>query len=146
MDSDLTRSWYVDVYVEDDATNPVENANVTAYNSTGDVQFSVLSDASGNVRQTLTYYTYNTISNHTYYGNGDMTINVTKAGFDGNSTASLNLSGNIGVTATIYGTNPPSITLDSPTDDQYLDSDLYSNRSYRFRYMSVMGKLDWNMA
>ena len=43
----LTRKWYYRAYVNDTAGNNVSNANVTAYNATGDYQFNLTTGSDG---------------------------------------------------------------------------------------------------
>ena len=74
--SELIRKWYFDAqvnYTHNDTA--VLNANVTAYNSSGSIQFSVLSDADGAITQ-QTLIEYINTSTTAYYNNH--TVNATK--------------------------------------------------------------------
>jgi len=71
-DSQLIRKWYYQAKVNDTAGNNIVNANVTAYNVTGNYQFNLTTDASGftPVGEIIDYInngTRNYYSNYTIY-------------------------------------------------------------------------------
>ncbi len=77
--NELTRKWYYMAYVNDSSGNPVENANITAYNSTGDLQFTALTNSTGHIsRQEVIEY-FNDAGTRSYYNN--YTINANKSGY-----------------------------------------------------------------
>ena len=83
--------WYLDVYVNDTVGNNVSSANVSGYNNTDDLVFSVLTQADGYIpKQNLTEYTQNSsdknfktnytlITNKTGYPINSKSVNLTKS-------------------------------------------------------------------
>jgi len=90
--SDLTRKWYYRAYVNDTSGNDV-TAEVNATNSTGDVEFSVMTNSSGWTNITTITDYVNNGGTRTYYSN--YTINATNSSYttgsqEYNVTASQN--------------------------------------------------------
>ncbi len=66
--SELFRKWYYKAYVNDTEGNPVLGANITAFNTTGDYNFNITTDATGYTSQTtITEYVNNGTT--VYYSN-----------------------------------------------------------------------------
>jgi len=112
--SRITRLWYLDGSVYG-ISNPIEEANVTVYNVSGDVISSFLTDSSGNINQTnITEYVFTTY--HTPH-----TINITKEGYYTNSTTyditeTHNINFNVSLLPNTYY---PYITLYHPEEQTY---------------------------
>ncbi|MCK5062865.1 MAG: right-handed parallel beta-helix repeat-containing protein, partial [Candidatus Aenigmarchaeota archaeon] len=103
--------WYLDVYVNDTAGSPVENANVTAWQSNGTEAFTKLTDAQGNIeRQILTEYMHNyTAKYYTDYNN--YTVNATKNSVT--ATEEVNLTESKSISLTLAGVDACN-TLSTP--------------------------------
>ncbi len=89
--SELIRKWYLDVNVEDINGVPFNNANVSTYNVSGDIQFSVLTNALGNIERQEVIEYINNAGVRNFYTN--YTINITKTGYS-NYSAIMNISNN----------------------------------------------------
>ncbi len=75
----IIRRWYYKAYVNDSSGNAVEGANITAYNTTGDIQFTALTNLTGHILvQNITEYV-NTSGTVSYYNN--YTVNASKIGY-----------------------------------------------------------------
>ena len=72
----LIRSWYYRAYVNDTNNNPINNVNVTAFNSTNDYNFNLTTNSSG---YTPTYNIIDYVNNGTrsYYSNYNITATNT---------------------------------------------------------------------
>jgi surface protein/parallel beta-helix repeat protein len=89
VDGELIRKWYYQAYVNDSFGTAIEDANVTAYNTTGDLQFTALTNSTGHIsRQEVIEYV-NTGGTRSYYNN--YTINATLTGYETDSN-SLNIT------------------------------------------------------
>lgn len=102
------RKWYFDVYVNDSAGSALSSANVTAYRNTGTVEWSALTDGSGNIaKQNITEYLVDGAVT-TYYTN--YTINSTKTSYN-EATKSINFTDNANTFLTMSLSNTaPTIT------------------------------------
>ena len=69
----MARKWYYTAFVNDSLGNNVNNANVTAYNITGDYQFNLTTDATGYTSQTTIIDYVNNAGTKTYYSNYTIT-------------------------------------------------------------------------
>jgi len=88
--SSLIRKWYYRAYVNDSSGTAVPNANVTAYNVTGDVEFdSLMTNSSGWTNITTITEYVNSGGTRTYYNN--YSINVTATGYT-NAAKSENIT------------------------------------------------------
>ena len=77
---EIIRKWYYQTYVNYTNGTSVAGANITAYNSSGNIQFTELTDSSGWIpRQEVTEYV-NTGGTRSYYNN--YTINATLFGHE----------------------------------------------------------------
>lgn len=106
---ELIRKWYLDVNVTDFSDNSaLENANVTAWNITGEEQFSELTAASGLIT-TQEATQYENIGGTVVYIN--YTVNATLIGYISNSTQA-NITGNtlLNISMEIDST-PPVMSL-----------------------------------
>ncbi len=118
--------WYLDVHVNT-SDGDLENANVSVFNNTGLVEFSELTDASGDVsRINLTEYYYDA-STYTYFSN--YTINTTSpSGTYGNDSREVNLTTNVAEFITLNTLNSapsdPSPVLNSVDGLNLTSSDL----------------------
>jgi len=114
--------WYLDVYINNTQGNPVNQANITAWQVNSTQEFTELAASSGYIiRQTLTEYTHNATQvypdNVTYSTN--YTVNATKFGYD-EATKQVNLTESKEIYLTIY--NPaPAITIDYPENNSYMN-------------------------
>ncbi len=89
--SELIRKWYLDVNVSNTTdSTPLQNANVTAWNNTGEEQFSKLTASTGLIT-TQEVTQYENIGGTIVYIN--YTINATLTGYISNSTQA-NITGN----------------------------------------------------
>lgn len=102
-DMELIRKWYFQTEINESLTgNYLENANVTAYNISDNVKFSVLTNSTGQItRQELIEYItssetiYGTIPPTTTY-HTPHTIDTTRTGYTTNSTIyNLTITNNI---------------------------------------------------
>ena len=86
--SSLVRQWYYQAYVNDTFGSSIFNANVTAYNATGAIELSALTNSSGwtNITTITEYMNNGTIN---YYSN--YTISANKTGI-GSGMKAFNLS------------------------------------------------------
>ena len=99
--------WYLDVYVTDNASSPIENANVTAWDNSNVLAFSELTKESGYItQQNLTEYFQN--STTTNYST-KYEVNITKTSYS-KSTRQLNITNS--TTLTFMLTGPP-ISVDT---------------------------------
>ena len=87
--SNMTRKWYFDYYVNDSSGNAVSGANLTAYDSSVNIEFTELTNATGNINQTSLIEYVNIGGVRTYLT--PHLVNITKVGTDG-ATSSYNLS------------------------------------------------------
>ncbi|HOF44334.1 MAG TPA: right-handed parallel beta-helix repeat-containing protein, partial [Candidatus Pacearchaeota archaeon] len=84
-ENELIRKWYYQAYVNNTEGSPLSNANISAYNTTGQLQFTTLTNPSGYIpRQEITEYV-NTGGTRNYQT--PHTVNVTKSGYSTNSTS-----------------------------------------------------------
>ncbi|NOQ38374.1 hypothetical protein GQ472_05805, partial [archaeon] len=92
--------WYLDVYVNDTAGDPILSANVTAWQNNGTEAFTRLTDAFGNIqRQILTEYMRNyTAKYYTDYNN--YTVNANQSGYT-NATTEVNMTTNTNIYLTL---------------------------------------------
>ncbi|MGY4884634.1 MAG: right-handed parallel beta-helix repeat-containing protein [Nanobdellota archaeon] len=78
-DSELIRKWYYQAYINDSGGTVIEDANITAYNTTGVIQFTAQTNSSGLIgRQELIEYN-NTGGTRSYYNNYSIFAN--KSGY-----------------------------------------------------------------
>jgi hypothetical protein len=76
--------WYLDANVTDSESNPIQDANVTGYNTTNDSIFTDQTGANGSIdRQTLEEYRENITGS---YYQTNYTLNTTKSDYVVNST------------------------------------------------------------
>jgi surface protein/parallel beta-helix repeat protein len=80
----IVRYWYFEVNITNSSGNPIANANITMYNSSGDMIYSALTNSSGNINKTI-------ISEYTNLGgtrafSTPHNVTVTKSGFTSNTT------------------------------------------------------------
>jgi hypothetical protein len=97
-DSELIRKWYYQAYVNDTEGNDVANANVTAYNSTGNYAFNLTTNSTGHtpVFEAIEYINDGgTKTYHSLY-----TIYATEA-TAGRAIVIRNITGNLSDTITI---------------------------------------------
>jgi parallel beta-helix repeat protein len=81
--------WYLGVYVNNTFGNPINQANVTGWNVTGNQKFSELTASNGYIStKTLTEYMQNRTNK---YYQTNYTVNATKSGY-GNDTKQVNLT------------------------------------------------------
>jgi len=73
LNGTLIRKWYYQAYVNDSNGDNVSNANVTAYNSSNNYQFSLLTDATGYTFQTTIIDYINNAGTRSYYSNYTIT-------------------------------------------------------------------------
>jgi parallel beta-helix repeat protein len=109
--SELIRKWYYQAYVNFTNSTPVENANVTAYNTSSITQFTEQTNASGWIqRQEIIEYN-NTGGTRSYYSN--YTINASMAGYaTDNNIINFTISQNkLDDFFTLDGDTPPEITV-----------------------------------
>ena len=119
----LFRRWYIDVQVNSSLGDPLENVNVSTYDTNGSIStgyyyigYSSLTDSNGRTKQPVTSYLLSG-STYTYYSN--YSINATYLGTDGNST-SVNLTDNQEIFFTLL--MPPVVNLVYPEDDYEYNS------------------------
>ncbi|NLD46665.1 MAG: hypothetical protein GX660_05630, partial [Clostridiaceae bacterium] len=116
--SNLTRKWYYQAYVNNTEGSPLSNANIAAYNSSGQLQFTTQTNSSGYIpRQEVTEYVN---KGGTKVYQNPQTVNVTKSGYLTNSTL-YNLTRLHNVFANIVleidvesETTYPEVTINSP--------------------------------
>ncbi len=88
--SEISRQWYYQTYVNDSNGNALENVNVSVYNSSNMLAFTELTDATGFIsRKNLTEY-INTGGTRSYHNN--FTIFVNLSGTNNASDMNYNLS------------------------------------------------------
>ncbi|MBN2014476.1 MAG: DUF2341 domain-containing protein, partial [Candidatus Altiarchaeota archaeon] len=117
--------WYLDVYVNDTLSNPIDQSDVTGWMDNSSQAFFNQTNATGYItRQTLTEYLQNASqvypTNVTYYTN--YTINATKAGYT-EETKQVNLTASKSIYLTLSReNNPPNKpTLNSPDNASYVN-------------------------
>ena len=112
--------WYLDVYVNDTAGNPVDSANVTAWDKNNNQAFTDLTNSSGWVsRKTLREYWQNETYSQ-YYTN--YTVNASKSGYD-NESREVNLTTNKVIYFTLSESTPPIVNINvSLNNTQISDS------------------------
>ena len=111
----LNMMWYLDVNVSDASSNPLQNANVSAWNNNSVLQFSVNTTTTGFIpTQTLLEYTNVNNTLITHYSN--YTVNTTKTLYTTDSQ-SVNMSTNrqLDVVLSLSNTAPntPSVSINS---------------------------------
>jgi len=111
----LNMHWYLDVNVTDLYSHaPIENANVSLWNSSGAWKFNELTGAGGLIsRQTLLEYTRNA-STTIYYS--PYIVNVSAEGYANYTNDSLNMSGNVWWDVGLSDITAPNITSISPAN------------------------------
>lgn len=87
----LIRQWYFNAHVKDTGGSPIVSATALLSNVSGDQQFSVPTDAGGNIAQQLATAYVNVAGTPSSYN--DHEFNVSKAGYETNSSI-LTISGN----------------------------------------------------
>jgi len=102
--SNLTVTWYLDIYVKDSSGNPVDQVNVMAWMNNGTEVFSELTASDGYITtQALTEYTQNSSQVYpndvTLYTN--YTINATKSGYGARDGKEVNLTESMLVVMTL---------------------------------------------
>ena len=101
ISGELIRKWYLDIQINDSVGDPIENANVSGWNSTNDIIFSELTDSSGRInRQEIIEYINDdgTITYQTPH-----TINISLDGYITNTTQiNFTLKQNIYHKVTLY--------------------------------------------
>ena len=81
--NNLIRKWYYQAYVNNTGGSPLSNANISASNTTGQLQFTTQTNSSGYIpKQEVTEYV-NTGGTRRYYNN--YTINATSLGYETDS-------------------------------------------------------------
>jgi hypothetical protein len=103
----FTRKWYLDVQVKDQLNNPINGATINAYNKSGALQFSALTDSNGNIiRQSVIEYVNNG-GTRQYYSLYN--VAASKSGYSSNNTG-LNISGNKDIVLTLKSNSqqPPA--------------------------------------
>ena len=121
--SQLIRKRYFDAQVNyTHNSTAVPNANITAFNTSGSAQFSVLSGATGAIAQQSLIEYINTSTN-TYYNN--YTINATLTGWNTNSPTShvLNITANTLQQFNVADSVLPSTTIVDPKEQTYATND-----------------------
>ncbi len=89
--NDIYVKWYLDTYVRNSESNPVNGAFVTAYDNAGELTFNQTTNSSGYIpRQNVTEYFQNQTGQY-YYTN--YTENATKSGYF-SENKSINLTRN----------------------------------------------------
>jgi len=78
ISANYTVAWYLDVALNNTAGSALDGLNVSAYNSTGDMQFSAIS-VGGVARLNLTEYWSNMTHNFTM---GNYTVNISGFGYE----------------------------------------------------------------
>ena len=80
---EIIRKWYYQSYTNYSNGNPASNVNITAYNSSGNIQFTTQTNSSGwtNRQEVIEYINLN--GTRRYYNN--YTINATLSGYEGDS-------------------------------------------------------------
>jgi surface protein len=86
--SQLIRKWYYQAYVNYTNGSAASNANVTASNGTGKIQFTILTDSSGFITK-QEIIDYNNTGTRVFYSN--YTITTNKSGYT-NSSKTYNLT------------------------------------------------------
>src|SRR3989344_3256736 len=114
-DSNLVRKWYYRAYVNDTSENNISNANVTAFNSTGNYQFNLTTASTGytNITEIIDYI--NNGGTRTYYSL--YTIYANNITFSENHTYNVTLKQTNLKDVFTLGT---SITLPNDTSKYYI--------------------------
>jgi len=132
----LIRKWYFQTYVNDTNGNDVV-ANVTATNSSGSVEFSVMTNSSGWIsRQEITDYIENGTAKY-YYSN--YTINATNSTYP-NMSVSYNVTINENNVDYNFEMTAPPIGVINIT---YPTNTTYSNYVTALNYTHVNGAFCW---
>ena len=118
--STLTRQWTLDITALYGNGTAATNANITAYNASGDAFSSVLVGSSGVVGFNLTEYVQNASGDRFYYT--PYSINETKAGFL-NSSSSLNITVPSSLSFTLLKPNGVACIVNADCNSGYCNSD-----------------------
>ncbi len=120
VDGTLTRKWYFESYVNWSNGTLADGANVSAYNSSGDWEFNVLTDSAGYIpRQEITDYIIIGGTGTSYFSN--YTINASKTGINESIVFNVTLNQNkYDYVITLNGTLDyfPTVTLNKPDDNE----------------------------
>ena len=117
--SELIRKWYYMAYVNDSFGSLIEDVNVTAYNATGQVQFTAQTNSSGLIDKKEIIEYINRVGTRSFYSN--YTIIANKSGYindsnEFNFTITQNkVNDFFTLTAEGVDPNPPTITFEAPT-------------------------------
>ena len=140
--------WYLDVYVNDTSRNPINQANVSAWDTYGIQVFSELTDSSGYItRKELIEYNQSA-TGKTYYTN--YTVNASKTNYF-NDSKQINLTQSMLTYLTISKEHETYGTLISTTKskDWYITQVIPTWSSYEPTgtsitiYVSANGGTDW---
>ena len=118
---ELIRKWYFDANVTNASGVSLQNANVSAYNVTGSLVFSELTNVNGRIiQQELIEY----INNKTKIYHSPFTINTSLETYITNSTIyNLTIENNVfHQVSLMQDITPPLITINSPTNITYTTS------------------------
>ncbi len=123
----INRKWYYQAYTNYSNGTAVAGANITAYNSSGNIQFAKQTNSSGWIpRQEVTEYV-NRGGTRSYYNN--YTINASKSGYvtDSNVFNFTTTKNKVNDVFTLQGQGLQCGTLDSENTIYILSSNVSSN-------------------
>jgi parallel beta-helix repeat protein len=116
-DSELIRKWYVVVNVTNSSGDPVDNVNVSFFNSTSSLADYNQTQSNGLTR-TFDLVEYVNTSTASYWTNYTLYANDSTGTYDNHTNTSVDFSMNIQIDVVMQPeTVPPSITINSPTND-----------------------------
>ncbi|MFH1802529.1 MAG: LamG-like jellyroll fold domain-containing protein [archaeon] len=125
-ESELIRQWYYKAYVNDSNGNNIDEANVSAFNTSEDHLFSLTTDAAGYtpLEEIIDYVNYNgTKSYYSLY-----TLYADNGTFHDFHPYNVTLEqNNLMDTFTITDLTPPEVTINFPENTIYWDSDFPLN-------------------
>lgn len=141
--------WRLNIRVNN-SLGYLENATVSVWDRNGDLLFSENTgvDGSINVKDLLEYSTING-SSLAYYT--PHTINITKTGYESNSTIyNATLEGNIDHLVILSDTAPPEVTIVSPASEQifstsFVSFEVHTNENSSCNYSLDFGTTNYSL-